>query len=98
MYNGKDCSGFLLRFPLDNLFQPFSMGVRIISALRNSYPDLFNKANLNPRGVEMFNKAAGNVKLLEAIIDGAPENELMRIAHKGLQEFMLIREKYLLYE
>ena len=62
----------------------------IIEAYNNSN----NKEKFFKKG---FNKLAGNDKLQEQIINGSSENEIKSSWKSGIEQFQLIRSKYLIY-
>ena len=47
--------------------------------------------------IDFFDKLAGGVELRQGIIDGLSPSELQAIYSKGLEDFKLVRKKYLLY-
>ncbi len=46
----------------------------------------------------MFNKAAGTDELFNAIFKKASDEYIMKVAVKGLDSFIEMRKKYLLYD
>jgi uncharacterized protein YbbC (DUF1343 family) len=98
MYNGKNCNGFLLKFTPDNLFQPYTNGIRLVLAIRSLYPSLFNKKNFSAQSRAMFTKATGTDEIFDLLMDGKSDFEILDAAKKGLDNFLKIRAKYLLYE
>ncbi|MCK5740605.1 MAG: DUF1343 domain-containing protein [Chlorobi bacterium] len=97
MYRGKDCNGWLLSFPLDNLFAPYTTGLEIMLAYRKAYPKYFTSKNIKKNSRIMFQKVTGTAYLFKALMDGGSDEEVMRLARKGMDSYILIREKYLLY-
>lgn len=97
MYNGKYCDGFLLQFDLSNDFKPYSEGISLMLDIRHHYPELFQKANLKPRAVNMFNKVTGTENILNSMFNNLPDDIVFQQASKGLYEFIEMRDKYLLY-
>ncbi|MGA2299030.1 MAG: hypothetical protein ABSG15_15905, partial [FCB group bacterium] len=97
MYSGKDCSGYLLRFPLNSKYTPYTAGIKFLLALRKAHPDLVNKSNLPADAKSMFEKALGSTKLFEGIISNTPDAQVLELARKGLDSYLQMRKKYLLY-
>ena len=97
MYSGKSCSGYLLKFNQDNLFTPYTLGIRIMLALRDLYPDMFSKKNLKDNSVEMFRKVTGSKLLISAISGTTSEIAVMELAKSGFEDYLKIRQKYLIY-
>ncbi|MFC2131916.1 exo-beta-N-acetylmuramidase NamZ domain-containing protein [Bacteroidota bacterium] len=98
MYSGKQCKGFLFTFPIDNLFAPYSTGIRLYAALNKIYPSMFKTKSIPGKAQLMFSKVTGTDDILDAFINKKSTEEILLIARKGLDDFMLIREKYLLYK
>jgi len=98
MYSGKDCSGFLLRFPPGTKLVPYYTGIKMMLAVRKVYPSLFNASKISPKGKEMFCKATGTDAIFNGIFGKATDEEILRASRKGLKDFIELRKKYLLYE
>ena len=98
MYSGKDCNGFLMTFPLSNLFTPYSDGFRIMLAVRKNYPDLFQSKIIKQKSKKMFGKVTGNPQIFKALFNKSSDVKVMRLIHKGLNNFIKIRKKYLMYK
>ncbi|MFW5701932.1 MAG: DUF1343 domain-containing protein [Bacteroidota bacterium] len=97
MYSGSDCTGWLLRFPLSNHFRPYTTGIRLMLGIRKVHPELFNGAKISDRGKEMFRKVTGTDAILDGFLNRRSDEDILRAARKGLNEFLDIRAKYLLY-
>lgn len=97
MYSGKDCEGFLLTFPINPLFTPYSTGIKILSHIKLIKPDLFNPEKLSSKQQEMFKKVTGTDKILNALKYSNNPDEIVKIALEGLENFIELRKKYLLY-
>jgi uncharacterized protein YbbC (DUF1343 family) len=98
MYATSDINGFYLQFPLSNQFKPYSSGIELILKIREYYPKVFNKTKIDNKSKDMFIKVTGSRLLFDAIFDFMPEDLVQNIANKGLQDFLNLRNKYLLYE
>lgn len=97
-YSNKDCQGFMMRFPIDNLFQPYTSGFRIMLAMRKIEPQLFEKSRYSSQAITMFEKATGSSKVFEALMNGTSDTSIYNLISEGLDEYRSMRRKYLLYE
>ncbi len=97
IYNGKDCNGYLLKFLPNNLFTPYSTGISLLVALGEASPELFSKSNLTAKQIEMFEKVTGTKKIIDALIKGEKAQEIIALTREGLDDYMIMREKYLIY-
>lgn len=97
MYNNKFVQGLQLQFPLTNEFRPYSYGFRLILATRKIHPELFDAKQIKSNSMEMFNKVTGTKKLGNLLFNGGTDTEIMQEVNSGLSEFLILRNKYLLY-
>ncbi len=97
MYNGKDCNGLLVKFTPNNLFLPYKYGIRLALAIRKYHPNIFKKS-LSTQAQSMFIKATGTGELLKAFMENKSDEEIISISQKGLDNFIALRKKYLLYD
>jgi len=98
-YSNTDCNGFLLRFKLNNHYEPYTAGFRIMLAIREIHPEIFDINTVNEKAKQMFCKATGTDELFYALFDlNATDEKVLQICNKGKKEFLLKRAKYLLYE
>jgi uncharacterized protein YbbC (DUF1343 family) len=95
--SGNNLSGFLIKFPLDNSFRPYTTGFKIMLAIKRTHPEIFNRRWISDNAEQMFTKATGNGKLLDALVTGKSDFYVLSLANDGLEEFLEIRAKYLLY-
>lgn len=95
--SGSNLSGFLLKFPLDNSFRPYSTGIKIMLAIKKTNPEIFKKKGISANSKSMFIKATGTDKLFEALTSNKSDFYVLSIANDGIEEFLEIRSKYLLY-
>ncbi len=95
--SGSNLSGFLLKFPLDNSFRPYTSGFKIMLAIKKTNPEIFSRKWISDKAEAMFTKASGKAKLLDALITGKSDFYVLSLANDGLEEFLNIRAKYLLY-
>jgi uncharacterized protein YbbC (DUF1343 family) len=90
-HNGKLCNGYKLNG------SEYARKEKLdLSFVLNSYALLKGKL-FNDRQ-QSFNLLAGNNKLILQIKSGKTENEIRKTWQTGLDQFKLVREKYLLYE
>lgn len=97
MYNGRDCAGYLLKFYPDNLFTPYSTGISILKALSDANPALLSRTKIGATQKEMFEKVTGTKMIIDAIIDKKSYEEIMNLTRTGIESYLKIREKYLIY-
>lgn len=89
----KKCSGIdLSTIPLDSLRNMQQLNLNWLISTYQNYPekDNFFKA-------DFFDKLAGSSELREQIIAGRSADEIRATWQKDLEEFKVLREKYLLY-
>ncbi len=96
MYSGKSVESLLLRFPLSNEFLPYTSGIKIVLAIRAIHPELF-RADSKRSGIDMFKKVTGTKDLYNALFNNLPDDVVLKISSRGLNEFLALRNKYLLY-
>lgn len=96
MYSGKNVESILFRFPLSNEFLPYTTGIKIILAIREIHPELFTPDSKRS-GIDMFQKVTGTKDLYNALFNNLPVDVVLKISSKGLNEFLILRNKYLLY-
>ena len=86
--------GFQVSFDSNKDAKLFSYGMTLLFEVRKKFPDLFE--NLKSQSVEMFKKVTGTDKLFDYLIDGN-ETKFKDYLSNGLNDFIKIRSKYLLY-
>lgn len=96
-FSGQTCNGFLLKFERNNNFTPFSNGLELLLNIRNYYPKMFNKSNVDANKALMFQKATGSIELFELLFSNGSDSKIRQVANKGIKDFLKLREKYLLY-
>lgn len=72
--------------------------LHVLDALRKLFPekDIYDRAR--PERIEMFNKVVGTTEVRRELMNHTSVNELLRKLDKERAQFMIKREKYLLYE
>ncbi len=98
MHAGKTVKGVFVNFSSSSNFKPFSAGIELLLAIRKVYPKLFNPANVKESSKNMFQKVTGTSNLFNALFNNVPDDNVMKIAVTDLDEFMILRSKYLLYK
>lgn len=89
--------GFLFKFD-KNLNTPlFTLGFKIILELRRFFPELFELNSIPNARKTMFNKVIGNERLLDSLCKST-DSIILSLANEGLNEFIKLRGKYLLYK
>ena len=91
--NGQICHGWNLQMPESAVFLQINGQIQL-RYLIDSYQQFPNKSKFF---TPFFAKLAGTDSLRQQIIAGTSESEIRRSWQKGLQQFKLIRIKYLLY-
>ncbi|MFA5511035.1 MAG: DUF1343 domain-containing protein [Candidatus Kapaibacterium sp.] len=98
MYSGKTSKGMFLNFYKDDNFMPFSAGIELILALRKQYPELFNPDKIKENSKNMFVKVTGTNDLFNALFNRIPDDNIKLISRRGLDSFLELRAKYLIYD
>lgn len=92
-FEGKTCNGIdLASIPLDSLRNRKKLNLDWLTSAYLDYPekDKFFKS-------DFFDKLAGSSSLRKQIIDGKSETEIRQSWQSDLENFRVMREKYLLY-
>lgn len=95
MYSGKKVNGCLLRFYNCCNLKPYSTGFEIFFILRKLYPGIFKSEDT--KVINMFKKVTGTDDIYDALISNKNENYIRELLKRGHDEYLNIREKYLLY-
>lgn len=95
-FAGMECSGILLRFPLSNLFRPYSIGLNLVNIVKRHHPELFELNQGKSMSFDMFDKVTGTHELSREIFS-SNEIDVEKFASAGLDEYLSLRQKYLLY-
>ena len=91
-YNGTVCYGFELKEHCRDSINKINLHF-LIDAYHQS-PTYYQDRFFN----NFFNKLSGNGELQDQIINHMNENEIRETWNEGIQAFLLIRAKYLLYD
>jgi len=94
-FKGFDCAGVQLHISSYTDFNAYNTGLHILSVLTRIYTERLN--SLQTERVQMFSKVVGDDRILEAIRAGQSIDQIERDWQKELQEFIKIRNNYLIY-
>lgn len=93
-YSGQSCGGVQIHVLDEEAFRPVRTGIALLQAIHALYPE---KMEFLPGQPPFFDKLAGNGWLRKAIEDGEPLSDIEARWQPGLQRFMDVRKRYLLY-
>ncbi|HKL37518.1 MAG TPA: DUF1343 domain-containing protein [Bacteroidales bacterium] len=91
-YKGQTCQGIDLRqYPLDSLLEHPRLRLHWVRHAMNHVTgdDFF---------LPFFNNLAGNAELMRQLKNGVPTPEIRKSWEEGLEDFMKMRDQYLIYE
>ena len=88
-FENETCGGVNIAIIDRSTFEPLAVGIELACGLRKLYQDHWD--------TESFNRLLSNQDVLEAVIANKSGNEVLEISKKGLTDFKLRREKFLLY-
>lgn len=98
---GKGCGGAFLHITNRQEFKPVLTGLAMIKTLFDLYPNDFKWKNPPYEYVfdrNPFDVIAGTTKIRELFEQGGSLEDLKSLCSFGVEEFLGIREKYLLYQ
>ncbi len=98
IFKDKELKGFMLSFFYNKNFRPYSSGIKIMLGVRKSNSGAFPKKGVSRQKEKMFKKATGTDKLYDAFFGNASDADILRLASQGKEEYMKIRENYLMYD
>ena len=88
-FRGRRCQGVRLRLVDRNAFDGPALGIELAAALYRLYPGKFHLGNT----LSMI----GSRQVLQAIKNGDDPRQIRQSWQPGLNKFLQIRQKYLLY-
>lgn len=91
-YEGYECFGTSVQVTDREHFQPYWTGIQVVDTIHRLYPD-----SLQWR-IKHFDRLCGTDKVRNAIENNADLLALRAAWQDGLTDFMLIRQKYLIYD
>ncbi|MEH7235471.1 exo-beta-N-acetylmuramidase NamZ family protein [Bacillus sp. JJ1562] len=80
-----------------NAFKPFETGLYIVKTIHDMYPNDFAFRTPGTNGISFFDNLVGNGSIRTDIEAGKSVEEMKAKWQSGLDEFMTVREQYLLY-
>ncbi len=92
----QNCSGVQIHITNFQKFQPMRVQIHLLTTLKKLFPE-YNYFTESKR-LSSFKKAMGNEQIIADIEDGKSADEIINSWQKKLDQFIIIREKYLLYE
>lgn len=95
-YKDQACEGLLIKFDCNQNFLPMKYGSQLIAAIKQVHPEFFNKTNISPRAKDMFIKVTGTEEYFESLFQDNNYSFIL-LQNKNLEQFLKIRNKYLLY-
>jgi uncharacterized protein YbbC (DUF1343 family) len=75
-------------------FQPFRTGIALVKTLHELYPGKFQ---FQPGAPSFFDQLAGTDMVRKSILDGKSVSDIERQSQPGLDAFMKVRARYLIY-
>ncbi|HVE57082.1 MAG TPA: DUF1343 domain-containing protein [Pyrinomonadaceae bacterium] len=99
-HSGNGCGGVFLHVTDRAAFEPVFTGIAMIKTIFDLYPEEFAWKNTAYEYVfdrNPFDVIAGTTKIREMFEQKASFEDLRSFCRTGLEEFLSIREKYLLY-
>lgn len=94
-FQNESCQGVQIHITDFRTFQPLRTQIHLLTGLRKLFPehDYFEQSDR----ISSFNRAAGTDQLIAEIRGGTSAQGIIAAWQDELQQFMAVREKYLLY-
>jgi uncharacterized protein YbbC (DUF1343 family) len=97
-FENVKCGGTFVRVTDRNIFDPIKTGIYILYTLKKLYPNDFKwRTPSNPTSKYFVDLLAGTTDLRLMIDEGNTPEDIINKWDKGLQEYIKITKKYLLY-
>ena len=93
-YAGQHCHGVWVIPTNNKTFQPFRTGIALVKTVHDMYPDKFE---FRPGAPSFFDQLAGTDSVRKGILDGKSVSDIERQWQGGLDAFMKVRARYLMY-
>jgi len=90
-YEGQRCYGLKLKVNDPHSFPAVEFGIRLLCAVRQLYPEKFV---MNEGGMNLL---SGDGEIYASIKRGAPADSIIAHCRQSVEKFVLLRQKYLLY-
>ncbi|MBS8266114.1 DUF1343 domain-containing protein [Mesobacillus boroniphilus] len=94
---GKLSHGIQIHITDGDSFKPVETGLHIVKTIHDMYPEDFQFRAEDSRGISFFDLLTGNGWIREEIEAGTSVEDIQAMWEDELNEFKLVREKYLLY-
>jgi uncharacterized protein YbbC (DUF1343 family) len=98
MNSGKTVKGVFLNFNHSEKINPFSAGIELFLAIKKVHPEIFNIKAIKDNSKSMFIKVTGTSSLFNAFFNDIPDENVFKIANSSKDDFLQLREKYLIYK
>lgn len=96
-HKDKKYSAISLTFYHSPGFKPYTSGIMLMLAARVVNHNIFPKKGISNEQRSMFCKATGTDLIYNAFLKRATDGYILKLATKGIEDFMHLRVKYLLY-
>ena len=93
-YAGQHCHGVWVIPTNSKTFQPFRTGIALVKTVHDMYPDKFE---FRPGAPSFFDQLAGTDSVRKGILGGKSVSDIERQWQDGLDAFMQVRARYLMY-
>lgn len=97
-YSQKDCNGIFITYNQHQNYKPYSSGINLLLMLRRLHPELFIPTKISESQQSMFRKVTASKLLLNALLNFGTDDQVREAATFGLEGFLQLREKFLLYK
>ncbi|MBU0637634.1 MAG: DUF1343 domain-containing protein [Planctomycetes bacterium] len=94
-YAEQTCGGVQLHLTNRDRVELTALQFHVMDAVRQVNPDRKLFGNKRDR---MFDKVCGTARIRQLFEQGRPLDEILAVWHEGLDEFRMLRERYLLYD
>lgn len=96
-YPNQDCNGIIVHTLCKPDARPFSAGIEILLGLRRMFPEHFTAEYVKDEPKSMFRKIMSNQTIVDLLLQGGSDDMIRAQLMKGVDEFIQMRKKYLLY-
>ena len=98
-YENEACRGIFIKVTDRNAFRPVAMGIHLLATLKKLYPEGFRwRSPSRSTGKSYIDLLAGTPRLREMVDAGETPQKTIAALNVGLEGFLAVRGKYLLYE
>jgi len=96
-FQGELCNGIQIHVTDKEKYEPVLTGIAVVKAIHDLYPSDFQFRAENSQGISYFDQLIGNGWVRSDIENRVSLQDIQSKWQKGLEDFMKIREKYLIY-